>query len=131
MEAYFVTDYAEINYHAESNAIVFTWLIPGSYDEFRESMEKILEAEQHFKTGKLIVDTNHQGIIHPDNQQWMATDWVERALKIGHSHAAIIMPEDIFSAMSVDELMAAKPEDSILVGYFDNMADAIEWIKKS
>src|SRR5436190_24018936 len=99
MQTYFSTDYAQINYDAESNAVVFIWLIPGSYDEFRESMEKIMEAEQYFKTGKLIVDTNLQGVIHPDNQKWLATDWSERAIKKGHSHVAIIMPEDILAAM--------------------------------
>jgi hypothetical protein len=127
MQNYFKADYARIDYDAESNAVVFIWLIPGSYDEFRESMEKIMEAEQYFKTGKLIVDTNHQGIIHPDNQKWLATDWWERAAKIGHSHAAIIMPKDILAAMSVDETMARV--NGVIVGYFNNMEDAIEWIK--
>ncbi|HEY8937809.1 MAG TPA: hypothetical protein VIM65_21425 [Cyclobacteriaceae bacterium] len=129
METYFITDYAQINYHAESNAIIFIWLVPGSYNEFRESMEKIMEAEQHFKTGKLIVDTNHQGVIHPDNQKWLATDWWERASKIGHSHVAIIMPKDIFAALSVEETMAQV--NGVIVGYFDNMEDAIEWMKRT
>ena len=129
MQNYFKADYAQINYDAKSNAIVFIWLIPPSFAEFRESMEKIIEAEQHFKTGKLIVDTNQQGTIHPDNQKWVTTEWSERAIKKGHTHAAIIMPKDIFAIMSIEDMMAQV--NGIIVGYFDNMEDAIEWTKQS
>src|SRR5258708_4064826 len=100
MQTYFKTDYAQIDYHVESNAIVLVWIVPSTIEEFRSAMEKVIGAEQYFKTGKLIIDTNHQGIIHPDNQKWLATDWKERAIKAGHSHVALIMPEDIFAMMS-------------------------------
>jgi hypothetical protein len=129
MQTYFSTDYAQINYDAESNAIVFIWLTPPSYDEFRNSMEQIIEAEQYFKTGKLIVDTNQQGTIHPDNQQWVAKDWTKRAIEKGHTHAAIIMPKDIFAILSIDDMMAQV--NGIIVGYFNNTEEAIEWIKQA
>lgn len=129
MQTYFSTDYAQINYDAESNAIVFIWLTPPSYDEFRNSMEQIIEAEQYFKTGKLIVDTSQQGTIHPDNQEWVANDWTERAIERGHTHAAIIMPKDIFAIMSIDDMMVQVK--GIIVGYFNNMKEAIEWIKQA
>ncbi len=130
MQTYFKTDHAQIDYDNESNAVVFTWLIPPLFDEFRASMDKTLEAEQYFKTGKLIVDIKHQGTIHTENQKWLATDWTERALKKGHSHAAIIMPNDIFSSLSNDEMMAQVQVNGIVIGYFDNIEDAIEWIQQ-
>jgi len=52
---------------------------------------------EYFKTGMVIGDTTYLGAIHPNDQQWSATEWVQSALQVGHSKLALIIPADVFT----------------------------------
>jgi len=128
MQNYFGMDYISIRYDKANHVVVLEWIIPPTSDEFREGLNSLLAAMEHFKTGKIITDVGHLGTIHPDNQRWAATEWLQSALKIGYSHIAIIMPSDIFTQMSVEDTMS-QVDSPLPSAYFDNMEKAIEWIK--
>ncbi len=130
MQNYFETDFVTIGYDKANHVIVLKWLVPPTSDEFREGLNSLITAMEHFITGKLVTDTTYLGTIHPNDQQWSATEWVHGAIKAGYSQIAIIIPADVFTQMSVEDTMN-QVESPFPMAYFNNIEDAIDWIKKS
>src|SRR5258708_254549 len=125
METYLQKDYVIIKYHSGKHILILEWLKLSTSSEFREGMNALIPAMEHFKTGKLICCLTSAGALHPDDQQWAASDWHTRALTAGHSHVAIILAKDIFVQISLEVSMG---NVALPTAYFDNIEDAIDWI---
>ncbi|MEO7989435.1 MAG: hypothetical protein ABI663_07840 [Chryseolinea sp.] len=127
MQNYFGKDFVTIGYDKANHVVVLKWIVPPTSDEFREGLYSLLAALEHFKTGKIITDVSYLGTIHPNDQRWSATEWLQSALKVGYSHIAIIMPSDVFTQMSVEDTMN-QVDSPLPSAYFDNMEAAFDWI---
>ena len=125
METYLQKDYIIIKYDNNNRVLILEWLKISTSLEFREGMNALIPAMEHFKAGKLICCLTNAGALHPDDQQWVASDWHSRALAVGHSHVAIILARDIFVQISIEASMG---NVALPTAYFDNMEDAIDWI---
>ncbi|HEY8936291.1 MAG TPA: hypothetical protein VIM65_13755 [Cyclobacteriaceae bacterium] len=130
MQNYFEKDFIAIGYDKTNHLIVLKWKIAPTSAEFREGLHSLLAAIEQFKTGKVIVDTTHLGTIHPDDQQWSVTEWTQKAMQAGYSKLAIIIPDDIFTQMSVEDAMNST-NNILPFAYFSNMTPAMEWITKA
>jgi hypothetical protein len=129
MQTYFEKDYIIISYDKDVNAVVLKWLTTPTTSEFREGLDALIPAMEYFRTGKLITDTTYLGTLYPHDQEWAATDWLNRALKVGYSHIAIILPDDIFTRMSVEDTMSQVAEGITGAAYFNRLEPAGEWMK--
>ncbi|AYB32037.1 STAS/SEC14 domain-containing protein [Chryseolinea soli] len=128
MQLFFETDYIIISYDKANQVLVGKWKIAPTSAEFREGMNSLIAAMEHFKTGKILTDTTYLGTIHPNDQRWSATEWKQRATKVGYSKIAIIIPADVFTQMAVEDTIN-QLESPLLFAYFNNTEDAIDWIK--
>jgi hypothetical protein len=102
--------------------------MPPLSNEFRTYMQALLTAMEHFKTGKIVADTSKMGTLHPDDQEWSYSVWNDMAVKVGYSHAAILLPGDIYSQMAIEDTMNGA-SGSLSFSYFENMESALTWIK--
>ena len=69
-------------------------------------------------------------MIDPEDQEWVNTDWLPRAIEAGYRKVAIIVPEDIFSQIAVDDIMEkAREEAPVEDHYFTNLEEAKAWLK--
>lgn len=130
MQAYFDSEFIRISYNETTSVVVNAWKTPPSSDEFKIGMENLLEAIKHFKIGKILSDTTYMGAIHPDDQHWTATDWYHRAAKVGFSHNAIVVPPDVFTEMSVKEILDQIENTSVTTSFFQTVEDATAWIQQ-
>lgn len=131
MKLYYDTDYVSINYNEDAHAIVCEWKIHLISDEFRAGMDRLISAFEHFKTGKLFVDTRLQGTLYQDDQHWTITEWMEKALKAGHSHVVFVMSKDEYEQMAVYDAVetSIKTGTKVVVSYFNTPEEALAWIK--
>lgn len=83
MEIYYDQDYVVVYYSAEVNAVVLRWKAVSTSEEYRDALNALLAAIEHFKTGKVIADTTHLDTIHPDDQAWSVTEWTIKAINRG------------------------------------------------
>ena len=130
MQDYFESEFISISYSKNNHCIIAVWKTPPTSEEFRKGMDHMLEAMINFKTGKIVADTIYMGTVHPDNQEWAASHWYTRAAKAGFSHNAIVVPSDIFTAMSVESILELVGNSVAVTQYFQNVNDALDWIKK-
>lgn len=132
MQNHFETDFVTVGYDKANHVVILKWKVAPISVEFRNGLNSLITAFEHFETGKLIADTTNLGAIHPDDQLWSATVWVQAALKVGYSQIALIIPSDIFTKMSVEDTMNMNKDTlDIPTGYFDSMETAVKWIGKA
>ena len=129
MQNYFETDYLDISYDKGNHAIIHRWIVAPTSAELREGFNMTIVAMKQFNTGKIVWDTRYMGTLHPDDQHWAATEYYSNALMAGYSHAAFIIPADIFTQMSVEDTMS-QLSSAFPTAYFDSMEEAIDWIKQ-
>ncbi|HTJ52231.1 MAG TPA: hypothetical protein VL443_22370 [Cyclobacteriaceae bacterium] len=128
MQNHFETDYVTTAYDKANHVVILKWKVAPTSVEFREGLDSIISAMEHFKTGKLIADTTHLGAIHPDDQEWSTTVWAQKAVSAGYSKLALVIPSDIFTKMSVEDTMNMDKTETPSA-YFDTIDAAIDWIK--
>lgn len=127
MEIYFDTDYITIRYHTAHHILVVKWILPPTSKEFRNGMMVILEAMKHFKAGRMVSDVINLGAILEEDQVWAATEWRALAVPAGYSKVAFILSDDVFTNMSMDDMLS-KADKDVSSAYFNRMEDAIRWV---
>ena len=127
MEIYFDTDFKTIEYDAVHHILLATWKVSPTSVEYRAGMMAMVDAMAHFKTGRLVYDVIYLGALLEEDQVWTATEWRALAVAVGHSKVAFILPEDIFTSMSMEDMME-KADKEVSFAYFGRMEDAIRWV---
>ena len=127
MEIYFDTDYKKIEYNAVHHILIATWKVAPTSGEFRNGMMAMIEAMDHFKTGRIVYDVVYMGAILEEDQAWAATEWRALAVAVGHSKVAFILPGDIFTNRSMEDMME-KADKEVSFAYFKRMEDAVRWV---
>lgn len=128
MQVYFNTDYASIRYDQNNHSLIGTWKLPPLPQEFRTYMQALLSAMEQFNTGKVVADTQHMGTLHIEDQEWASGEWTDLAVRAGYSHAAILLPADVYSQMAIEDTMISTA-GAVTFSYFENMEAALTWIR--
>ncbi|SKC65226.1 hypothetical protein [Ohtaekwangia koreensis] len=128
MQTYFERDYYTISYDEVNHILIAKFISPSTSVEYREALGAVIPAIQHFKTGKVIWDVRYLGVISPVDQEWTISNFHNPALKFGYSKAALIMPSDVFTEMSIDGIVSEVGD--FQNKYFDNTEAAIDWLKQ-
>lgn len=127
MEIFFETDYITVKYDPVHHIVVSIVKVPPTSKEFRDGMMAILGAMQRFKAGRVVCDVVGLGAMLEEDQIWTVKEWRPLAVAAGHSKAAFIVPDDIFTNMSMDDMLSMADKD-VSTAYFNRMEDAIRWV---
>ena len=125
--SFFKESYADITYEQSAGYLKIDWLASPTSREFRTGMNKLIEAMQTYKTGKLLTDSRKLGAISEEDQVWSSGEWAVRATQVGYEKLAIIISKDIFSKMSVEDIMNNVSE-GVSFQYFENGQSAEVWL---
>lgn len=124
----FKTDYLVIEHEPSTDYVLMNWTTTPSSPEFRKGMNELIKAITSTRCGKVLTDTRKLGAISPEDQAWSAGDWAQEAIKTGYK-LAILMPEDIFGMMSVEDVMNSVQEDTLVkFAYFKESEEAKNWL---
>lgn len=131
VSTYLENDYFVIQYDHENDVLISCWREEPTSEEFKQAMREVIVALKHFKTSKVIWDTTRHGCVLFDVQEWIATVWLKQAIEVGYAHAAFVVPEDVFTKMSVEDTI--EMGTAITAGvrstkYFDDMQSALGWV---
>jgi hypothetical protein len=126
----FKTDYLTIQYRPEDNYLQMNWTTTPSSSEFRKGMNELIEAMKSKNCGKVLTDTRKLGAISPEDQEWSSREWATEAAGAGFQHLAILMPEDIFGMMSVEDVMSNVDQEQVAThAFFKSELDAAGWLR--
>jgi len=66
--------------------------------------------------------------ISPDIQKWLDETQMNKAVDFGLKKIAILIPNDLFSGVSVEQTMNSDVAKKITTVYFKNEMEAITWL---
>jgi hypothetical protein len=130
MTKFFEQEYASIFYDETIQSMILCWKVAITSGEYRDTLNILLSGMEQYHSSRVIVDTTHLGTIHPDDQEWSISDWTRRAMQIGYTHLAIILPDDVFTQVSVEDTMSLMKDQTFQSHYFDSVDEAKDWIRQ-
>lgn len=126
------SDFLEIESLQAPNGICITWL-PGtermSEAEFKASILAEQQAVEQVKPKVILADTlNMRYSIAPHLQEWHNGIIFPAFEKAGLQKLAILVSQDIFAQVSIEQLVDDGASHELASRYFDSREDALKWL---
>jgi hypothetical protein len=125
---YFENDYAIVRWDVSSKSIVLVWHKFAPSEKFRLVLDKLIEAMDHYKSGRILADTRNQGVITVVDQNWTNQDWYPRALNVGYCKIGVVLPKSIITQMSINRIMKETAHPELTENYFETLEEARTWL---
>ena len=98
-------------------------------DDFKNDMLALAKAyEEHKPKRVLVLQKNFQFIVTLELQNWVVNNVAIKLGQIKTEKVAIVVSEDLFASVSVEQTMEEKADTGIEIKYFDEEQQAREWI---
>ncbi len=110
------------------NAVVMEWDGYATSGQFREGTELMLNLLIQNRTSKVLADTKDMIMIGREDQEWMDTEFLPRAIKFGFKAIALIKPDHYFNKVAVESISYKIDKEKLTVNFFDSLEEAKEWL---
>jgi len=101
-------------------------------DSFKEFALSILDKVKSSGKRKMLCDTSGLKVMPQSIQEWINGVWFSEANKLGVSHLAFIVPENLFGKLSMEQTNSKKENiGSIDIKYFNGMNTAKDWLNSN
>lgn len=127
METY--TDAYNIYYDEDMRAVVMEWNGYATSEQFQEGTEIMLKTLTKNNAKKVLANIKNMILIGMEDQQWLDTNFIPRAIESGFTAIAIVKPDNYFNRVAVESISYKIDKDKLAVSFFDNLTDAKCWIK--
>ncbi len=126
--------YLQINLYLEDSLIELIWL-PATKDitteEYKNEHVELLKVVLEHKIVKVLANTKDLGsVVTPEVQEWMNENIFLPAMENGFNKIAIILSNEFFTQLSIQQAMEEEIGQRITTRYFDELEQAREWILK-
>ncbi len=122
-------DYVNVEYNDQTEVITLTWLDNPTSEEIRTGLNAGRDFVKENSLKKWIGDTKLLGAIGDEDLDWINNSWFPTLLEAGIRKMAVIIPENVFGQMCVEDIMGTVDTSTGFVSrYFDNVEDATTWI---
>ncbi len=108
--------------------LILQWHGYATGSQFRRVGESQIELMKEHSLTKVLSDNREMKIVSMEDQEWTMYNWLPRALKTGYNACAIITSTDYFSRIAMENV-ASKIGDQLTIRYFDDIEQAVEWLK--
>jgi hypothetical protein len=119
----------DIFIHKNAGAVILQWKNPPTSAEFRQGLSKGLATLQEHKLHKWIGDCTFLGAIDQADQEWSNSVWFPQALGAGITKMGVIVSDDIFNQLSVEEIMNKVEGTGFTSQYFPVLSQAVAWME--
>ena len=121
--------YLKIEINPENDWIYLDWI--GYQDEKRtkEGMSKYLELMKSHRIKKILSDNRNQHGPYPAGiDQWIGSEWLPEAIRIGFKAGATVLSPKVFSKLSANNLV--QNVGGVTYKNFEKMDEAVNWLKQ-
>jgi hypothetical protein len=118
-----------VYFDKEINSVVMEWDGYATSTQFKEGTELMLNTLIQNNCFKVLADIKDMVIIGMEDQQWLDTHFLPRAIKFGFKAIALIRPDYYFNKVAVESISYKVDKDKLAINFFDNISEAKEWLK--
>jgi hypothetical protein len=108
--------------------IVAAWRGYATSTQLRYIHEMWLQMIAEQRIEKLLGDDTDLQMVSVEDQQWIAGDWMPRAVAAGLKGIAHKVAQSHFGKISIEQIQSAKP-DGLTIRSFDDLNNARAWLK--
>ena len=124
------TETYNIYFDETINAVIMEWDGYATSGQFKEGTELMLNTLIQNNAFKVLADIKDMVLIGMEDQQWLDTHFLPRAMKFGFKAIAIIKPDSYFNKVAVESISYKVDKDKLAINFFDNVEEAREWLVK-
>jgi len=125
------TETYHIYFDNDSSAVVMEWDGYATSQQFKEGTELMLNTLIKHQSVKVLADIKDMVLIGMEDQQWLDTQFIPRAIKFGFKAVAIVKPDNYFNRVAVETVVDKIGSDKLTIRFFDAVAEAREWLKSA
>jgi hypothetical protein len=125
----------------DSKAVTIYWNQPDKYllvewkgyaasSEYLTVLEKQLDLTREKKAAKIIYDLRKMGVVSAKDQKYTNEVYFPQMAANGSKYAGIIIPDNIFGQVSVQNILGQKNESLFTAKLFNSTSEAVAWIKE-
>ena len=130
MEVIFNSAFAQVSFDEASNSVIAVWKKATTTPAYQETFKIILEVIKKYKASAFISDIYFQGVVGTENRNWMESEILPEAIRLGLRKIATIAPEDIFKKFYVSNVMrhAQFHNEYLKFKTFGDLISAQAWV---
>ncbi|MDB5282940.1 MAG: hypothetical protein JWO06_2015 [Bacteroidota bacterium] len=121
-------DVYDIYFKPEDGYVTMNWKGYATSEQFRQGTEIMLNLLIENRATKVLADVEDMVIIGQDDQQWMETQFLPRAIKFGFKAIALVKPKNYFNKVAVETISYKVDKDKLAINFFDTVEEAKEWL---
>ena len=119
-----------IYFDPKIDSVVMEWDGYSTSRQFREGTELMLNTLIQNKASKVLADIKDMVLIGIEDQSWLNTDFLPRAIRFGFKAIAIVKPDSYFNKVAVESISFKVEKEKLTINFCDNIQAAREWLKK-
>jgi len=117
-----------IYFDKDIDAVVMVWKGYSTSEEFREGTELMLNELIQSGASKVLGDVREMVLIGLEDQRWLETRFLPRAIKYGFRQIAMVTPKSYFNKVAIESVSYKVDKEKISIQFFDTREDAIRWL---
>lgn len=125
------TNVYNIYFDKELDAVTMVWNGYSTSEQFREGTELMLNELIHNGSSKVLADLREMILIGMEDQKWLETRFLPRAIKFGFKQIAIITPNSYFNKVAVESVSYKVDKEKLTISFFDSLEQATQWLNTS
>ncbi|MCC5946338.1 MAG: hypothetical protein JJT94_15510 [Bernardetiaceae bacterium] len=128
----FKNEYVSVVYYADSDVMKNIWKAATEdmeESDYKKTVEDMAAVVASYNPVKMIADTrDYAFVVTPDLQEWSGEAYFRKCVEAGLAQIAFIVPEDIFTQVSIEQMMSEDIASQLTTSFFSNIKEAEEWI---
>lgn len=127
----FENEHIKSTFFADKYFILNTWTGNRKLhtEDFKEAMMEVANEALNLEVKGILVDTRNFNLtINPETQKWYDDKIVPKHLEAGIQKMAFLLPEEIFTQVSIEQTMDEDNAKAQETQYFDTYEEAESWL---
>jgi hypothetical protein len=120
------------NYHIyfdeATGCVVMEWNGYATSSQFRQGTELMLNTLIQSHATKVLGDIRDMVLIGMEDQKWLDTDFLPRAIKFGFKAIAIVKPVHYFNKVAVESVSYKVDQEKLSINFFESRQEAQAWL---
>ncbi|MBD2717125.1 hypothetical protein KBK19_18930 [Microvirga sp. STR05] len=88
----------------------------------------MMQAISRNNWSRILIDQGRMVPFAPDEQEWVAREWLPRAVEAGYRHGAVVVSADVMVRLATAYITTQAPASALVYRSFETDAEAVEWL---
>lgn len=118
----------DIYFDEKLASVIMKWEGYATSAQFREGTELMLNTLMKNNASKVLGDIKGMVLIGMEDQEWLHTNFLPRAIQFGFKVMAIVKPDNYFNKVAVETICYKVNKEKLTIHFFDDIEDAKNWL---